>query len=56
MRPIPRVELGVNVNNLFNTIAVRGGSGYLQTGTNQLLLSPTVSFGRTVEGSVRFTF
>lgn len=56
VRPIPRIELGVNVNNLFNTIAVRGGSGYLQTGTNQLLLSPTVNFGRTVEGSVRFTF
>jgi outer membrane receptor protein involved in Fe transport len=56
VRPVQRLELGLNVNNLFNTIAVRGGSGYLSLNQNQLLLAPTVSFGRTVEASVRFTF
>ncbi len=57
VRPVDNIELGLNVNNLFDKLGFRGG------GTVNPLLSPTQGvfsntalYGRTVTGSIRYRF
>jgi outer membrane receptor protein involved in Fe transport len=57
VRPVDRIELGLNVNNLFDKLGFRGG------GSLNPILSPTSAvfsntalYGRTVTGSVRYRF
>ena len=50
--PIDNVELGLNVYNLFNTYDVRGNG----TGTFGGGITGTPAIGRTLTGSVRFSF
>ncbi len=50
--PLNNVELGINVYNLFNTYDVRGNG----TGTFGGGITGTPAIGRTLTGSVRFSF
>ncbi|WP_010183461.1 TonB-dependent receptor [Sphingomonas sp. PAMC 26605] len=56
VRPVDRLELGVNVNNLFNTLGYRtGGLGFTITPTSGLFQNSAV-YGRIVTASARFRF
>lgn len=56
VRPVDRLELGVNVNNLFNTLGYRtGGIGFNLTPTSGVFQNSAV-YGRIVTASARFRF
>ncbi|HEX8445221.1 MAG TPA: TonB-dependent receptor [Sphingomonas sp.] len=57
VRPIDRVELGLNVNNLFDKLGFRGG-GTLNPilSSSSAVFSNVALYGRTVTGSVRYRF
>jgi outer membrane receptor for ferric coprogen and ferric-rhodotorulic acid len=56
LRPVDRLELGVNVNNLFNTLGYRtGGLGFTITPTSGLFQNSAV-YGRIITASARFRF
>ena len=56
LRPTDRLEVGLNVNNLFNTLGYRtGGLGFQITPTQGLFQNSAV-YGRIVTGSVRLRF
>jgi outer membrane receptor protein involved in Fe transport len=56
IRPIQRLELGVNVNNLFNTLGYRGGASLSQVNSGLVVFNGTANYGRTTQASVRFSF
>ncbi len=62
IRPVPNVEVGLNVNNLFNTLGYRANNGSLQArGTggltaNQAIFDNSAMLGRTLTASVRYKF
>jgi outer membrane receptor protein involved in Fe transport len=57
VRPVDRVELGLNVNNLFDKLGFRGG-GTLNPilSSSSAVFSNTALYGRTVTGSIRYRF
>ena len=55
--PLENLEVGLNINNLFNTFDIRGNGANLVNGTSTpALISGTPAPGRYVTGSVRLTF
>jgi len=54
VRPVPHIQLGLDIYNLFNTYATQGASNFVGGTTN--LLNAGVAQGRAVKGSVRFSF
>jgi outer membrane receptor protein involved in Fe transport len=62
VRPAANVEVGLNVNNLFNTLGYRANNGSLQArGTggltaNQAIFDNSAMLGRTMTASVRYKF
>ncbi len=57
IRPIENLEVGVSVYNLFDTFDGRGnGTGVVSDAGNNSIVTVTPALGRTVSGSVRFSF
>jgi len=57
VRPVERVELGLNVNNLFDKLGFRGGGSLSPIlSSTSAVFSNTALYGRTVTGSVRYRF
>jgi len=63
VRPVEAVEVGLNVNNLFNTLGYRANNGSLQaTGgvgglsANQAIFDNSAMLGRTITASVKYRF
>jgi len=63
VRPVRNVELGLNVNNLFNTLGYRANNGSLQaTGgvgglsANQAIFDNSAMLGRTITASIKYRF
>ncbi|WP_242008029.1 TonB-dependent receptor domain-containing protein [Sphingomonas ginsenosidivorax] len=57
VRPVERIELGLNVNNLFDKLGFRGGGSLNPIlSSNSAVFSNTALYGRTVTGSVRYRF
>jgi outer membrane receptor protein involved in Fe transport len=57
VRPVERVELGLNVNNLFDKLGFRGGGSLSPIlSSSSAVFSNTALYGRTVTGSVRYRF
>jgi outer membrane receptor protein involved in Fe transport len=55
-RPAKGLELGLNVNNLFNTIGYRGRGSLLQTGPTTGVFHNSAVLGTTVTGSIAYRF
>jgi outer membrane receptor protein involved in Fe transport len=55
VRPIEKLELGVDVYNLFNTFALQGAAGFVG-GSNNTLINANPAQGRAVRASVRLSF
>ena len=57
VRPIENLEVGLNVYNLFNTFDGRGnGTGVVSNAGANSIVTVTPALGRTVSGSIRFSF
>ncbi|MDH7639343.1 TonB-dependent receptor domain-containing protein [Sphingomonas oryzagri] len=56
LRPMKNLEIGVNANNVFNTLGYRGGANLSQVGNGLVVFSGTANYGRTVQASVRYNF
>ncbi len=57
VRPLKGLELGLNVNNLFNKIGYPGGANVQQRlNATTVILDSSAVYGRTVQGSVRYRF
>lgn len=56
IRPVRNIELGLNVNNVFNTLGFRGGGSLSAIANGPLAFSGTANYGRTTEASLRFNF
>jgi len=58
VRLYENLEVGVNVNNLFNTLGYRGAGYPAVTGlpNNQAIFDNSAVLGRTVSGSIRYSF
>lgn len=61
VRPTPNIELGLNANNIFDTLGYRGGgslvpvAGQTAIGSTAIFQNSAV-YGRTVTGSIRYRF
>ncbi len=56
VRPVDRVELSLNANNLFNAVGItEAEEGSITAGTNNFLRARGIN-GRTITASVRFDF
>ncbi len=56
VRPIENVELGLNVNNLFDTLGYRGGGSIVPISATSAIFQNAAVYGRTITGSVRYKF
>ena len=62
VRPVDNVEVGFNVNNLFNTLGYRANNGSLQArgagglSANQAIFDNSAMLGRTITASVKYNF
>lgn len=57
IRPVERIELGLNANNLFDKLGFRGGGGLFPIlSSTQAVFNNTALYGRTVTGSIRYRF
>ncbi|WP_343527177.1 TonB-dependent receptor [Sphingomonas sp.] len=57
VRPMEKLELGLNVNNLFDKLGFRGGGGLFPIlSSTQGVFNNTALYGRTVTGSIRYRF
>jgi outer membrane receptor protein involved in Fe transport len=57
VHPIDNLEFGLNAYNLFNTFDLRGnGAGLVTAAGANSVITGTPALGRTVTGSVRFSF
>lgn len=62
VRPMDNVEVGFNVNNLFNTLGYRANNGSLQARgaggltANQAIFDNSAMLGRTMTASVKYKF
>ncbi len=55
-RPIERLELGLQAYNIFNTFDLRGNGGIADATGGQTVISGAPALGRTITGSVRYSF
>lgn len=56
VRPIESLELGINVNNLFDTLGYRGGGSILPLNATNVIFQNSAIYGRTVTASIRYKF
>ncbi|MEH3158668.1 MAG: TonB-dependent receptor [Sphingomonas taxi] len=57
IRPVERIELGLNVNNLFDKLGFRGGGSLNPIlSSSSAVFNNTALYGRTVTGSIRYRF
>ena len=57
VRPMENLELGLNVNNLFDKLGFRGGGGLFPVlSSTQAVFNNTALYGRTVSASIRYRF
>jgi len=57
MRPMEKIELGLDVDNLFDKLGFRGGGGLFPIlSSTQAVFNNTALYGRTVTGSIRYRF
>jgi outer membrane receptor protein involved in Fe transport len=57
VRPYKGLEVGLNVNNLFNKIGYPGGASVQQRlSATQVILDSSAVYGRTIQASVRYRF
>ncbi len=57
VRPVDRIELGLNVNNLFDKLGFRGGGSLNPIlSSTSAVFNNTALYGRTVTGSIRYRF
>ncbi len=57
VRPVDRVELGLNVNNLFDKLGFRGGGSLNPVlSSTSAVFNNTALYGRTITGSIRYRF
>lgn len=57
VRPYDKIELGLNVNNLFDKLGFRGGGSLFPIlSSSQAVFNNTALYGRTVTGSIRYRF
>jgi len=56
VRPIENLELGLNANNLFDTLGYRGGGQLLPTSATTGIFQNSAVYGRTVTASIRYNF
>jgi hypothetical protein len=54
--PVDKLELGLQVYNLFDTFALRGNGGIADGSVTPTVLGGAPVIGRTITGSVRFSF
>jgi outer membrane receptor protein involved in Fe transport len=55
-RPIDKLELGLQVYNLFDTFDLRGNGGISDGSVSPTLIGGAPALGRTATASVRFNF
>ena len=56
VRPVERVELGLNANNLFDTLGYRGGGNLIPLSSTSAIFQNQAVYGRTVTASIRYNF
>jgi outer membrane receptor protein involved in Fe transport len=56
VRPVDRIELGLDVYNLFNTYALQGASNVFSGTSGAVLINGQPAAGRSVRASVRLSF
>ncbi|MFN3775565.1 TonB-dependent receptor domain-containing protein [Sphingomonas parapaucimobilis] len=57
VRPMDKLELGLNANNIFDKLGFRGGGGIFPVlSSTQGVFNNTALYGRTVTASVRYRF
>ena len=57
VRPMDKLELGLNANNIFDKLGFRGGGGIFPVlSATQGVFNNTALYGRTVTASVRYRF
>ena len=56
VRPIENLELGLNANNLFDTLGYRGGGQLLPISATTGIFQNSAVYGRTVTASIRYNF
>ncbi|MBJ6121660.1 TonB-dependent receptor domain-containing protein [Sphingomonas mollis] len=56
VRPVDRVELGLNANNLFDKLGYRGGGSLIPLSSTSAIFQNSAVYGRTVTASIRYTF
>ena len=57
IRPVEKIELGLDVDNLFDNLGSRGGGGLFPIlSSTQAVFNDTALYGRTVTGSTRYRF
>lgn len=56
VRPVENLELGLNANNLFDTLGYRGGGSLLPVSATSGIFQNSAVYGRTVTASVRYNF
>lgn len=56
VRPVDNLELGINANNLFDTLGYRGGGALLPINATSGIFQNSAVYGRTVTASVRYSF
>ena len=54
--PLDNLELGLNVNNLFNTLGYRAGGSLTSLSATSGIFSNSAVTGRTMTASVRYSF
>ncbi len=54
--PVDKLELGLQVYNLFDTFDLRGNGGIADGSVNPTVISGAPALGRTLTGSIRFSF
>ena len=55
-RPLENLEVGINVNNLFNELGYRSGGSLTQLSATSGIYSNSAVTGRTMTASVRYSF
>lgn len=56
VRPVENLELGLNANNLFDTLGYRAGGTLLPVSANTGIFQNSAVYGRTITASVRYSF
>jgi outer membrane receptor protein involved in Fe transport len=56
LRPYDNLEIGLNANNLLNTLGYRAVSSVVPTGPGTVIAENSAMLGRTVTATVKYKF